>query len=252
MAARLNGKAAIVTGAGQGVGRGIALALADDGASVMITGRTQSKLEKVAGEITERGGRAAFRLAESGVRADADLVARATAEEFGSVDILVANAQTTQQVSLEDTTEAIIDAAWRSGALGTLYAMQACLPYLKKQGGSIVTLGSSRAVIGSPTFGSYAMAKEAIRGLTKVAASEFGPYNIRVNVICPAALSPAAETFRDLAPERFAEGIQATPLGRIGDCEADIGRAVAALVSDDLSYLTGATLMLDGGRTFIN
>jgi 2-hydroxycyclohexanecarboxyl-CoA dehydrogenase len=218
----------------------------------MITGRTQSKLEKVVGEIAERGGRAAFRLADSGSRADAEAVAGATADEFGSLDILVTNAQTTQQVSIEDTTDEILDAAWRSGALGTLYAMQACLPYLKRQGGSIVTLGSSRAIIGSPTFGSYAMTKEAIRGLTKVAASEFGPFGIRVNVVCPAALSPAAEKFRDVDPERFAVGISDTPLGRIGDCESDIGRAVAALVSDDLSYLTGATLMLDGGRTFIN
>lgn len=129
--------------------------------------------------------------------------------------------------------------------------MQACLPYLKQRGGSIVNFGSPAAITGDATFGAYAAAKEAIRAFTKVAAREWGRYGIRANVICPAALSPAAAAFRDSHPERFEAVIGETPLGRMGDPKEDIGQAVVALVGDDLRYLTGATLVLDGGRTLI-
>ena len=91
------------------------------------------------------------------------------------------------------------------------------------------------------------MAKEAIRALTRVTAREWGRDNIRVNTICPAAISPGVEKYRDASPERFDAIVGAIPLQRFGDAELDIGCAVVALVSDDLRYLTGATLMLDGG-----
>jgi NAD(P)-dependent dehydrogenase (short-subunit alcohol dehydrogenase family) len=96
------------------------------------------------------------------------------------------------------------------------------------------------------------MTKEAIRGLSRVAAREWGPDGIRVNVICPAAASPSAMKFRDADPERFQRIIRQIPLGRMGDEVEDIGRAVAALVSDDFRYLTGATLLLDGGRLLVS
>ena len=92
------------------------------------------------------------------------------------------------------------------------------------------------------------MTKEAIRGLSRVAAREWGRDNIRVNVICPAALTLSAAQFRDAHPEAFGQMLKSVPLGRMGDETDDIASAVAALVSDDLRYLTGATLMLDGGR----
>ena len=130
--------------------------------------------------------------------------------------------------------------------------MQACYPHLKARGGgSIVNFGSSTAILGDRGFGPYVMTKEAIRGLTRVAANEWGRDNIRVNVICPAAMSPSAEAFRDADPERFGRVLRSIPLGRMGDGVEDIGRAVAALVSDDFRFLTGATLMLDGGRLLV-
>jgi NAD(P)-dependent dehydrogenase (short-subunit alcohol dehydrogenase family) len=251
MDGRLAGKTAIVTGGGQGLGRGIALALAAEGAAVTVTGRTPEKLAAVVKEIAAAGGRAIAVSGDAGSRDDVIGWAQATVAEFGTVDILVNNAQSPVRRSLEKTTDADIDTAFRSGTLGTLYAMQACLPYLKRRGGSIVNFGSPAAVTGDPAFGAYAVAKEAIRALTKVASREWGRYGVRVNVICPAALSPAAEAFRDAHPEHFAAVLEQTPLGRLGDPEADIGRAVVALVSDDLRYLTGATLLLDGGRTSI-
>ncbi|OHV44628.1 MULTISPECIES: SDR family NAD(P)-dependent oxidoreductase [unclassified Pseudofrankia] len=245
---RLAGRVALVTGAGQGIGRGIAHALAREGAGVAVSGRRVDPLDTVVKELTALGASALAVPGDVGVRADADRMVAQTVAEFGALDILVNNAQSSVQVRLEDTTDADVELAWRSGALGTLYCMQACLPHLKERGGSIVNFGSSTGVRGDTTFGSYAMAKEAIRGLSRVAAREWGRYGIRVNVICPTAMSPAAEEYREANPERFAMVMREIPLGRFGDPETDIGRAVAALVSDDMSYLTGATLMLGGGR----
>jgi NAD(P)-dependent dehydrogenase (short-subunit alcohol dehydrogenase family) len=244
----LDGRVAIVTGAGQGIGRGIALALAKEGARVAVVGRTPSKVEAVVDEITGVGGTAIAVTCDVGDRAAVDAMVDTVVAEYGGVDILVNNAQDSVQRVLEETTDEDVERAYRSGPLATFYGMQACLPYLKSRGGSIVNLGSSTALVGAQTFASYAMAKEAIRGLTRVASREWGPYGIRVNTICPAALSPSAEEWAERNPDKFAAVLRNIPLGRMGDAEEDIGRAVAALVSDDLCYLTGATLVLEGGR----
>ncbi|WP_210593089.1 SDR family NAD(P)-dependent oxidoreductase [Streptomyces sp. GESEQ-35] len=248
---RLDGKVALVTGGGQGVGRGIALALAVEGAAVVVTGRTESKLKETAAEITGRGGRVLAVAGDVCERADVDRMVAETVREFGALDVLVNNAQSSVQRRLEQTSYDDVELAYRSGPLATFHAMQAALPWLRESRGSVVNLGSSTAVQGDPTFASYAMAKEAIRGLTRVAAREWGAYGIRVNVICPAALSPAAEAYLADHPDHAERLAADIPLGRLGDPEGDIGRAVAALVSDDMGYLTGATLMLEGGRTLI-
>ncbi|MBG0857133.1 SDR family oxidoreductase [Streptomyces spinoverrucosus] len=248
---RLSGRAALVTGGGQGVGRGIALALAAEGAAVVITGRTESTLKDAADEITGRGGRVHTVVGDVGEREDVDRMVAETVREFGRLDVLVNNAQSSVRRPLEQTSYDDVELAYRSGPLATFHAMRSALPHLKSSRGSVVNLGSSAAVQGEVSFAAYAMAKEAIRGLTRVAAREWGPYGIRVNVVCPAALSPAAEEFFAAHPEKAERVLSAIPLGRMGDPQADIGRAVAALVSDDMAYLTGATLMLEGGRTLI-
>jgi len=244
----LDGHVALVTGAGQGIGRGVAFALAKEGAMVAVAGRTLAKCEAVAAEITDFGGEALPLVCDVSVRSQVEAAVSATVEAFGGLDVLVNNAQSSVQRSLEDTTDADVELAWQTGALGTLYAMQAALPHLRERGGgTIVNFGSSTAIEGNATFGSYAMAKEAIRGLSRVAAREWGRYGIRVNVIVPNALSPAAESFRDGSPERFARMQARIPLGRVGDPELDIGRAVVALASDELTYMSAQTLMLTGG-----
>ncbi|MEW2044166.1 SDR family oxidoreductase [Streptomyces sp. NPDC005476] len=248
---RLAGRTALVTGGGQGVGRGIALALAAQGASVVITGRTGGRLEDTAREVAARGGRAYTVVGDVGEREDVDRMVAETVREFGALDVLVNNAQSSVQRRLEETSYDDVELAYRSGPLAAFHAMRAALPHLRESRGSVVNLGSSAAVRGEATFAAYAMAKEAIRGLTRVAAREWGAYGIRVNVICPAALSPAAQEYLAAHPHKAAELAREIPLGRLGDPEADIGRAVVALVSDDLAYLTGATLMLEGGRTLL-
>jgi 2-hydroxycyclohexanecarboxyl-CoA dehydrogenase len=249
----LTGKTAIVTGAGQGIGRGIALVLAERGASVVLNGRTPAKLAAVKKEIDAAGGQSAVAAGDVGLRSEVAIVVEAALAAFGGIDILINNAQASSpDISVLGVTDADLELTFRSGAMGTLYAMQACHPHMKARGGgSIVNFGSSVALNGDTGFAAYIMAKEAIRGLSRIAAKEWGPDGIRVNVICPAAMSPSAEAFVERNPERFQRVLRAIPAGRFGDPLTDIGRAVAGLVSDDFSYLTGATLMLDGGRTLI-
>jgi NAD(P)-dependent dehydrogenase (short-subunit alcohol dehydrogenase family) len=249
----LEGKTAIVSGGGQGIGRGVALVLARRGAAVTVTGRTKDKLDAVVKQIEADGGRALAVVGDVGDRNDVQAMVDATVKAFGAIDILINNAQSSKPgITVADLTDDDFELVFRSGALGTLYAMQACYPYLKAAGGSVINFGSSTSITGDSGFAPYVMAKEAIRGLSRVTAREWGPDGIRVNVVCPAALSPSAEKFRDADPERFARVIRQIPLGRIGDEIEDIGRAVAALVSDDFRYLTGATLLLDGGRLLVS
>ncbi|WP_329409164.1 SDR family oxidoreductase [Nocardia vinacea] len=245
---RLAGKVVLVTGAGQGIGRGTARALARAGADVVLAGRTVTKCEAVAAEIEEFGGSAFAVACDVTDRAQIDAAVAAVARRFGGLDALVNNAQTSLQRLIAETSPEDVEVCWRSGPLATLYAMQAALPLLRARGGgSIVNFGSSTAIDGDATFGAYAMAKEAIRGLSRVAAREWGRYGIRVNIVVPVALSPAAADFSRTEPERFRAMTKNIALGRMGDPEADIGQAVVALVSDDLAYLTGDTLMLTGG-----
>ena len=250
---QLEGKTAIVTGGGQGLGRAIAIVLAERGAAVTVTGRTPATLDAVVNEITEKGGRALAAAGDVGNRDDVQRAIDATIDAFGAIDILVNNAQSSKPgIRLADLGDEDFELVFRSGALGTLYAMQAAYPHLKAAGGgSIVNLGSSTGITGDRGFAPYVMTKEAIRGVTRVAANEWGPDGIRVNVVCPAGMSPASEAFRDADADRWAKVMRQIPLGRMGDDIADIGCAVAALVGDDLRFLTGATILLDGGRLLV-
>jgi 2-hydroxycyclohexanecarboxyl-CoA dehydrogenase len=240
----LAGKVALVTGAGQGLGRAIAIVLAARGCSVTITGRTPDKLDAVVDEIRAAGGIA------RAVPGDVD----ATVSEYGGLDILVNNAQTppTPGVKVVDIDDELLERTFRSGAVGTLYAMQAAHPHLvARGGGSIVNFGSSTSITGDRGFGAYVITKEAIRGLTRVAANEWGRDGIRVNVVCPAGMSPSAAAMRDANPEWWERVVRQIPLGRMGDEFDDIAAAIAALCSDDFRFLTGATILLDGGRLLV-
>ncbi len=247
----LEGMSAIVTGAGQGVGRGIALALAAEGCGVAVAGRTESKLRDVVKEIEGRGGRAIPVACNVG---DAEQIERCVAtalQELGRIDVLVNNAQEVPLGRMLDVTDEAFLAGFSTGPLAVLRFMRACHPHLKG-GGSIVNLGTGAALRADPVgYGPYAAVKEAIRALTRAAAVEWGPDGVRVNAIIPLALSPGLEWWTQNRPEEAAAFLATVPLGRVGDCEQDIGRAVVALVGPDLGYLTGTTLMLDGGQAYL-
>ena len=246
---KLDGKVAIVTGAGQGVGQGIAFALAAEGAAVAVTGRTAAKLDETCAEIERRGGRA-IPIACNVKRPD-DLArcVETTVAELGGIDILVNNAQEVPLGTLDQVTEAAFEAGFESGPMATFRLMKLCKPHLAKRGGSIVNLGSTAAKRWDMAgYGAYAAVKEGIRAITRAAACEWAKDGIRTNVILPHAASPALAGWIEGNPEE-ATAFQATiPMRRIGDCEADIGRFVAMLCSEDSAYVNGQSIALDGGQ----
>ncbi|MBP8926654.1 MAG: SDR family oxidoreductase [Pseudomonadales bacterium] len=247
----LDGKVALVTGAGQGVGQGIAFALAAEGARIAVTGRTLSKVENTAREIITRGG-AALAL-QCNVK-DADSLASTVAQtvaHFGALNILINNAQEVPMGTLHELTEASFEAGWQSGPLATLRLMKLCYPYLKGDG-SIVNLASSAAKRWDMSgYGAYAAVKESIRSLTRAAACEWGVDNIRTNVILPHARSPGLEWWIDTNPEEAKAFFATIPMRRVGECEEDIGRFVAQLCSPASGFVNGQSIALDGGQAFL-
>jgi NAD(P)-dependent dehydrogenase (short-subunit alcohol dehydrogenase family) len=248
----LDGKVALVTGAGQGVGRGIALALAGEGAHLVVAGRTEGKLLETVGEIARRGGaEARVVVCDVMIGEDIERCVRSAVEAFGTIDILVNNAQVVPLGHLLEVSDEHYQEGMDSGPLATLRFMRACHPYLR-DGGCIVNLGSSAAIRWDPVgYGAYAAAKEAIRALTRAAACEWGSDGIRVNCILPLAMSPAMDGWIASRPEEAQAFFQTIPLRRVGDCETDIGRAVVFLCGPDAGYITGHSLPLDGGQAFM-
>jgi len=246
----LSGKVAIITGAGQGVGQGIAYALAKAGAAVVVSGRTEAKLRTTVDTIVSAGGRALPVVADVNNADDLRALVATTVAQFGGIDILVNNAQEVPLGPLLAVTDDAFTRGFTSGPLATLRLMKLCHPHLKARGGgSIINLITAAAVRWDMSnYGAYGAVKQATRTLTRAAACEWGRDNIRVNNIAPHALSPGMQGWIKANPEESAAFIATIPLGRLGDCEQDIGRAVLLLVSPEASYLTGATIPLDGGQ----
>jgi NAD(P)-dependent dehydrogenase (short-subunit alcohol dehydrogenase family) len=246
---QLDGQAAIVTGAAQGIGLGIARRLAGAGADVLVTDLNPSG-EAVAEALTEDFGvRAAFRTVDVRNKDEVyDMVAGAT-QELGRLDILVNNAWGGGGFGpLEHKTDEIMQAGLDVGLWAAHWAMQATFPTFQDQGrGRIVTLASLNGVNAHPYTAEYNVAKEAVRALTRTAAREWAKHGITANIVCPAAITPAYESFRASAPENAADLLKQNPMGRMGDPEQDIGGVVVFLASDDAQYLTGNTLFVDGG-----
>lgn len=244
----LSGNVAIVTGGGAGVGKGIALALAKEGVDIAVVGRTESKVREVARQIEDIGRRALPITCDVCNLDEISLTVGKTAAAFGRIDILVNNAQNPSLGTILGMSVEGFEAAFRSGTFATFHFMRACYPHLKKNRGVIVNLGTSLAQHASTAgCGVYAASKQAIRALTHAAACEWGKDGIRVNTIMPLAMSEAMQGFLKNDPSYADALVASVPLGYIGDCETDIGRAVVFLCGPDSRYITGATIPLDGG-----
>jgi len=245
---KLDGKIAIVTGAGQGIGKGIAFALAKEGARVVIAEINKETGEAAAAEIQAMGKEAFAVVCDVGNQEAVKNMVDLAYEQFGPIDILVNNAQGyTPRVPVEAVTDEHWDYSFKTGVKAAWYCATAVFPYMKERGGKIINIASGAGVFGLENASVYAATKEAIRGLSKTMAKEWGKYRINVNVICPLAWTPASKIFAEMYPEEYQRSIETVPLGRWGDAEKDIGGVAVFLASDYSDYMTGQTLLVEGG-----
>jgi NAD(P)-dependent dehydrogenase (short-subunit alcohol dehydrogenase family) len=248
----LLGKIALVTGAGQGVGQGIAVAMAKAGASIAVVGRTEAKLLATCRVIEQLDGRSEPIVCDVKRAEEITAAVARTVAVFGTIDILINNAYEGVIGPLMSIDDDAFMRGIASGPLAAFRFMRACHPHMKQRGsGDIINLVTSAAVRwDASNYGAYAVAKQGIRALTRAAACEWGKDGIRVNNIAPHALSPALRAWSEARPAEAEEFFKTIPLGHVGDCEMDIGRAVVALLGPELRYLTGATIPLDGGQAY--
>ena len=258
----LKGKTAIITGAGRAVlsdgrcgsiGYGIATAYAKEGANLVITGRNVKKLEDAKEELERLYGITVL-VVQADVNAGADNeavvanVIQKTMDTFGRIDVLINNAQASASgVTLAEHTTEQFDLALYSGLYAAFYYMKACYPHLKETKGTVINFASGAGLFGNFGQCAYAAAKEGIRGLTRVAATEWAKDGINVNIICPLAWTAQLEQFEKAYPDAFKENVKMPPAGHYGDSELEIGRVCVQLASEDFKYLTGETLTLEGG-----
>ena len=243
-------KVIIVTGAGRGIGRGIAHHLAKNGATVAVAEYRRNRLDDILRELGDLGAPHLGTECDVSSRDSVFAMVDDVVGGFGRVDGVVNNAQSFRPVmALEDVTADDMDLLYRTGPLGTLWAMQAVFPHMRDQGwGRIVNVGSANGIRGAAGYGPYNASKEAIRALTRTAAREWAKYGIVVNCYCPASAGHRAPPADDDARRAAWDAMYKDhPMQRDGDAEDDIAPAVLFLLSDACRWLNGETLMLDGG-----
>jgi 3alpha(or 20beta)-hydroxysteroid dehydrogenase len=243
VAGRLAGKVALVSGGARGMGASHVRTMVGEGARVVFGDILDDEGKAVAAELGD-----AVRYVHLDVTKpeEWDAAVSTAIGEFGGIDVLVNNAQQVPTGPLDECTDDDMYTAWESGALAAFRLMQLCHPHMKARGGgAIVNLGSGAGTEGLAGLGAYAVAKEGIRALTKVAMLEWGADNIRVNTICPWART---DHWDGLADRQRAARLAHNPLRRIGDPEADVGAVVVFLAGDAGSYVTGQTIHVDGGN----
>ena len=197
---KMEGKVVIITGGGKGIGFGLSTAFAKEGAKLVLTGRTVATLEGAKKELEEKYGVEVLTVGADGANEEqVQHVVEEAVKKFGKIDVLINNAQTSKSgMMLEQHSKEDFDLAIYSGLYATFFYMKACFPYLKESKGAIINFASGAGLAGRAGQSSYAAAKEGIRGLSRVAATEWGPYGINVNVVCPLAMTPGLEAWRFL------------------------------------------------------
>lgn len=258
----LSGKTAIITGAGKAllkngrcgsIGYGIATAYAKEGANLVLTGRNVQKLADAKADLEKEFGVSVLTV-QADVCEGADNeavvqnVVKLAIDTFGGIHVLINNAQASASgVTLAEHTTEQFNLALYSGLYAVFYYMKACYPHLAKTKGSVINFASGAGLFGNFGQSSYAAAKEGIRGISRVAATEWGKDGINVNVICPLAWTAQLENFQNAYPDAFEKNVKMPPMGHYGDVELEIGRVCVQLATPDFKFMTGETLTLEGG-----
>ncbi|MFP7761679.1 SDR family NAD(P)-dependent oxidoreductase [Marisediminicola sp. LYQ85] len=252
---KLDGKVVLITGCSSGLGKQQALRMADEGAALAICARSEEKLAETRRVCEERGAEV---LAMTVDITDYDSLASfvgATAERFGTIDVLVNNAHTITIPApfLEKTIEHL-DIEMRSSVYAYWHLMKLCFAHMRDKpgaGASIINFASEAAIAGDAFYAPYAASKEAVRGLSRVVAREWGVHNIRVNTVCPNGMtenvSEGLATLEPAVQEHVRKAFVANPFGRAGDAFADVAPVIVFLASDDSHWITGQNLHADGG-----
>lgn len=248
---KLDGKVAIVTGAGRGVGAASAQRFAEEGAAVVCVDIDGAGAERTAAAVRESDGRAlALALDISTDTGNVEMVERAVAE-FGGLDILHANAAIQEMADLEHTTEEIWDRVHATNLRGVYLGIRAAIPRMRERGGgSIIITSSLLGIVGNPDLPAYGATKGGLRALCRSLATAYGRENIRVNTICPGDIeTPLLQEYFDFQPDPAAarrEIEERYPLGRFA-APVDVANVAVFLASDEGSYLTGIDIIVDGG-----
>jgi 3-oxoacyl-[acyl-carrier protein] reductase len=249
----LAGYSVLVTGASEGIGRGIAIAAGRSGAGVVVSALDIQAAEAVAEEIRAAGGQAVAARCDVTQRSDIEAAVACALTAFGRLDAVVHNANDTGAGA--QSVQAIAGSHWQpSFAVGLrpiFYSARAVLPALIASGGSMIVMTSQSGIDGTVTLPVYSAVKGAQRALVKSLAREWGPLGVRVNAVAPSAMTPAQEAYLQREPHMRTHLIMRSPLRRMGDGEQDIGRALTFLVSHDSGFITGQTLVVNGGALML-
>ncbi|WP_375194252.1 SDR family NAD(P)-dependent oxidoreductase [Sphingobium sp.] len=246
---RLAGRAALITGAADGIGLGMARRFAREGAALLVVDFDVDKGMDATGQLKELGAKAEFFRADVTNKGDVIGSVAACVDHFGSIDILVNNAYRGAGTGrIESKPDALFESCMDMCLYAAKWSMEAAFPHMRaRHWGRIINVASLNGVNAHMGTAEYNAGKEALRAYTRTAAREWAGHGICANIICPAAVSASYRRFREMAPDVAAATAAANPMGRMGDPEADIGGVALFLASEDARYLTGNTLFVDGG-----
>lgn len=247
MFAPLQGRSVIVTGAGRGIGRGIALRFGRAGCRVLLVSRTAGEIEKVAGEIRTAGGTAECATADVATEEGTKAMANACLDRFGAIDILCANAGIFPAAKLDVMTAGDFDHVMNTNLRSLFLSVSACMPALKRVGHGriVVTSSITGPITGYPGWAHYGATKAGQLGFIRTAAIELAPFGITINAVMPGNIK--TEGLDNLGADYLASMAASIPLKRLGSIE-DIANAALFFASEEAGYITGQTLVVDGGQ----
>src|SRR5712692_1054490 len=248
MGKKLEGNVAVVTGASKGIGAGIAKALADEGAAVVVNySSSKQGADRVVADISGRGGKAIAVQGDVSRQADIERLFSEAQKAFGRIDILVNNAGFYEFAPLEEVTEDLFQKHFNLNVLGLLLTTKEAVKHMGSEGGSVINIGSAVSSMLPPNSAVYAASKAGVDAITRVLAKELGPRNIRVNAINPGMIETEGVHAAGFVGSDFQKMVETqAPLGRVGQPD-DISPTAVYLASSDSKYMTGETLLVAGG-----